>query len=224
LIKKGRTEKKDDRTTEKSDTVTRILLSLLKKDKTDNWKLTPIRKMLLGRKKWEKLEKRETGRRPSFSFGRRNHYRYICNERNETNQCQNPDCFSETIDGAMEHLEKQKRNNGQQTCNGQHEQGYPTAPDGRNLDEEETKNHTTIPLEAERNEILLELLETEPNDIWINAKTNLAMDLAIEENIKKEDLKPEEIVPKAYHEYLDVSTKKKLNGSLKHDHGTTRSK
>src|SRR5882757_5877625 len=72
------------------------------------------------------------------------------------------------------------------------------------LDEEEGRNHTTTPLEEGRNKILLELLETEPDDIWINAKTNLAMDMAIDVNIKKEDLKPEEIVPKAYHEYLDV--------------------
>src|SRR5882757_9852984 len=71
------------------------------------------------------------------------------------------------------------------------------------LDEEERRNHTTTPLEEGRNEILLELLETEPDDIWINT-TNLAMDLAIDVNIKKEDLKPEEIVPKAYHKFLDV--------------------
>src|SRR5882757_3462765 len=49
----------------------------------------------------------------------------------------------------------------------------------------------------------------EPNDIWIKTKTNLAMDLAIEENIKKEDLKQEEIVPKAYHEFLDVFDEEK---------------
>jgi hypothetical protein len=52
----------------------------------------------------------------------------------------------------------------------------------------------------------LELLETDTNDtdIWINAKTNLAMDLAIDVNLKKAEPKPEELVPKEYHEFLDV--------------------
>ena len=49
------------------------------------------------------------------------------------------------------------------------------------VDEEEKKNHTILPLEEDRNEILIKLLET---DVWIH-KTNIATDLAIEANSKK---------------------------------------
>jgi hypothetical protein len=58
------------------------------------------------------------------------------------------------------------------------------------VDEEEKKNHTTLPLEEDRNEILIELLET---DVWIR-KTNIATDLAIEANSKKVEQTDEEIV------------------------------
>ena len=51
------------------------------------------------------------------------------------------------------------------------------------MDKEEQKNHTTTPMEEDRSEILIELLET---DVWIH-KTNVATDLAIEANNKKTD-------------------------------------
>ena len=62
----------------------------------------------------------------------------------------------------------------------------------------------TSPPQEEKETIMVNLIETEPDDIWINAKTNLAMDLAIDQNIKKENLTPEQIVPTEYHEFLDV--------------------
>ena len=36
---------------------------------------------------------------------------------------------------------------------------------------------------------------TKTDDIWINAKTNIAMKLAIEENMKKQELPVEQQVP-----------------------------
>ena len=45
--------------------------------------------------------------------------------------------------------------------------------------------------------------------VWINAKTNLEMDMAIENNLKKQECLVEEMVPKEYHEFLDVFNKEK---------------
>jgi len=53
---------------------------------------------------------------------------------------------------------------------------------------------TTTPLEEGRNEILLNYWKRNLTILDKCAKTNLAMDMAIDINIKKEDLKPEEIV------------------------------
>src|SRR5271168_133026 len=75
------------------------------------------------------------------------------------------------------------------------------------VDEEKRKNHTSIPLEQNRNEILIELLET---DVWIH-KTNIATDLAIEANSKKIKQTNEEIVPEEYHDYLDVFNEEKAH-------------
>ena len=46
------------------------------------------------------------------------------------------------------------------------------------------------------------------NSVWICSKTNLATDLAIRENQKKDDLTDEQIVPPEYHEFLDIFDKK----------------
>src|SRR5277367_1522755 len=75
------------------------------------------------------------------------------------------------------------------------------------IDEEESKNQTQNPLQEDANCILIELIE---EIAWIN-KTNIATELAIEENKKKEELTNEEIVPKEYHEYLDVFNEEKAN-------------
>ena len=66
--------------------------------------------------------------------------------------------------------------------------------------------------------ILTEQLDT---DIWINAKTNLAMDMAIEANLKKKEVPTTELVPLEYHEFLDVFDEEKANRfpeSRKWDH------
>ena len=51
------------------------------------------------------------------------------------------------------------------------------------VDKEETKNYTKNPIEEDKNAILIELLE---ETTWIN-KTNVATELAIKENDKKEE-------------------------------------
>ena len=73
-------------------------------------------------------------------------------------------------------------------------------------DEEENRNWTQNISDT----VLLEYLG-ENEEIWINSKTNLAMELAIEANEKKADLTPEQLVPPEYHEYLDVFDEDKAN-------------
>ena len=53
--------------------------------------------------------------------------------------------------------------------------------------------------------------QTKTDDIWINAKTNIAMKLAIEENMKKQELPVEQQVPSEYHEFLDIFDKNRAN-------------
>ena len=74
-------------------------------------------------------------------------------------------------------------------------------------DEDEGKNRTTLPMEEDRNKILLGLLEA---DVWIH-KTNIATELAIEENSKKADKTDKELVPEEYHEYLDIFDEEKAH-------------
>jgi hypothetical protein len=47
--------------------------------------------------------------------------------------------------------------------------------------------------------------------IWINSNDNLATRLAVEVNQKKPDLKPEQLVPPEYHNYLDIFNEDKAN-------------
>ena len=51
----------------------------------------------------------------------------------------------------------------------------------------------------------------EPEKVWINARTNVATELAAEENKKKEGIPIEKLVPEEYHEYLDVFDEEKAN-------------
>jgi hypothetical protein len=75
------------------------------------------------------------------------------------------------------------------------------------VDNEERKNRTTLPLKEEKLGVYIELLET---DVWI-CKTNVATELAIEENSKKQDKTDEQLVPVEYHEYLDIFSKEKAH-------------
>ena len=82
------------------------------------------------------------------------------------------------------------------------------------LDEEEYLNRTQNK-SSENDEESLDLSVMDVNGkiapIWINAKTNLAMDMAIENNLKKKELSVTEMVPPEYHEFLDVFDEQKAN-------------
>ena len=72
-------------------------------------------------------------------------------------------------------------------------------------DEEENKNWTLYPTNEDMNAILLELIK---ENVQIN-KVTIATELAAKENRKKEEKTDKELIPKEYHEYLDVFSKEK---------------
>jgi hypothetical protein len=55
--------------------------------------------------------------------------------------------------------------------------------------------------------VYIKLLEI---DVWIQ-KTNIAMELAIEEYSKKTDKTDKQLVPVEYHKYLDIFSKEKAH-------------
>ena len=61
------------------------------------------------------------------------------------------------------------------------------------------------------NTVLISYIEEMKTKVWINAKGNMAMKLAIKENKKKVKLTNEELVPEDLHEFLDVFDKNKAN-------------
>jgi Reverse transcriptase (RNA-dependent DNA polymerase) len=75
------------------------------------------------------------------------------------------------------------------------------------VDDEERKNRTTLPLKEDKLGVFIKLLET---DVWIH-KTNIATELAIEENSKKQDNTDEQLVPVEYHKYLDIFSEEKAH-------------
>jgi hypothetical protein len=75
------------------------------------------------------------------------------------------------------------------------------------VDKEETKNRTTSPLKKDKMEVYIKLLET---NVWIH-KTNIAMELAIEENSKRIEKTDKELVPEEYYEYLDIFNEEKAH-------------
>ena len=98
----------------------------------------------------------------------------------------------------------------------------PKASLEEEVDEEDWKNRTINRLEEEETSLLVATLMGQiDTDIWINAKTNLAMDMAIEANLKKKEIPVTELVPPEYHELLDVFDEDKANRfpeSRKWDH------
>src|SRR5271168_3969151 len=79
-------------------------------------------------------------------------------------------------------------------------------------DEEEFKTHTLNPLNKDDLSILIGLMDSmEPEEVWINARTNVATELAAEENKKKEGIPIKKLVPEEYHEYLDVFDEEMAN-------------
>jgi hypothetical protein len=74
-------------------------------------------------------------------------------------------------------------------------------------DNDKPKNQTTLPIVEDKLGVYIKLLET---DVWIH-KTNIATELAIEENSKKWDKTDEQLVPVEYHKYLDIFSEEKAN-------------
>ena len=78
-------------------------------------------------------------------------------------------------------------------------------------DEEEWKNQTLHPIDGNKNKLLMVFIvndNSEDQEIWINAKTNLAMDLAIEEAKKQKEKTLNEMIPEELADYKDVFDKK----------------
>jgi Retroviral aspartyl protease len=77
------------------------------------------------------------------------------------------------------------------------------------IDPEDWKNHTVNQIEELNDEqignaVLLSYIEEAKSKVWINAKTGIAMKLAIKENKKKADLPVEKLIPEDLHDFLDV--------------------
>jgi Reverse transcriptase (RNA-dependent DNA polymerase) len=77
------------------------------------------------------------------------------------------------------------------------------------IDPEDWKNHTVNMIEELDDEqignaVLLSFIKEVKSEVWINAKTGIAMELAIKENEKKADLSVKELVPEDLHEYLNL--------------------
>jgi Reverse transcriptase (RNA-dependent DNA polymerase) len=75
------------------------------------------------------------------------------------------------------------------------------------VDDEKQKNQMTLPIVEDKLGVYIELLES---DVWIH-NTNIATELAIEENSKKQDKMDEQLVPAEYHEYLDIFSEEKAH-------------
>ena len=94
-------------------------------------------------------------------------------------------------------------------------------PTPKPLVEEETdledwKNHTINLIEELDNEeignaVLISYIEEIKMKVWINAKGNMAMELAIKENEKKAKLTNEELIPEDLNKFLDVFDENKAN-------------
>jgi hypothetical protein len=58
---------------------------------------------------------------------------------------------------------------------------------------------------------LLSYIEEAKSKVWINAKTGIAMELAMKENKKKEDLLVKKSIPEDLHDFLDIFDNNKAN-------------
>ena len=86
----------------------------------------------------------------------------------------------------------------------------------KETDQENWKNHTINLIEELDNEeigntVLISYIEEMKTKVLINAKGNMAMELAIKENEKKAKLTNEELIPEDLHKSLDVFDKNKAN-------------
>ena len=77
-------------------------------------------------------------------------------------------------------------------------------------DEEEYLNLTQNPLDESDLATLIPSITGEmDNDICINAKMSMAMEIQAELNRKKTDLPLEEQIPKEFHDFLDIFSEEK---------------
>ena len=78
-------------------------------------------------------------------------------------------------------------------------------------DEEEKLNHTQNP--TKNDEILLAYIEEaqKPNEVWINAKTSNTIEFRLKHDKKKDNLSIEQMIPDAYHDYLDLFNETKAD-------------
>jgi hypothetical protein len=58
---------------------------------------------------------------------------------------------------------------------------------------------------------LLSYIEEAKSKVWINAKTGIAMELAIKENEKKADLPLKKLIPENLYDFLDIFDDNKEN-------------
>ena len=58
--------------------------------------------------------------------------------------------------------------------------------------------------------------------IWINAKSTTATEIKAEINLKEKVLPLEEQIPKEFHDFLDVSQRKRQHVFWNEDPGTTK--
>ena len=71
-------------------------------------------------------------------------------------------------------------------------------------DKEEWKTWILNPIDHNNDNVLISYLKEMEEEIWINAKTNMAMELAIKENEKKPDASAKGLVLEDLHDFLDV--------------------
>jgi hypothetical protein len=62
-----------------------------------------------------------------------------------------------------------------------------------------------------RNAVLLSYIEEAKSKVWINAKTRIAMELAIKENERKADLPVKKVISEDLHNFFDVFDDNKVN-------------
>ena len=102
---------------------------------------------------------------------------------------------------------KEKTNNGQMENETSKSNLPPTVME--EVDEEEFMNKMINALNAD-DEHVLETIQEYHQGVWIN-KTHMATELAVAENLKKKVLLLEEMIPKEFHEYLDIFDEQKAN-------------
>jgi hypothetical protein len=95
------------------------------------------------------------------------------------------------------------------------------------VDPEDWKNYIVNQIEELDDEqignaVFLSYIEEAKSKVWINAKTGIAMELAIKENEKKADLPVEKLITEDLHNFLDIFDDNKANRFPNLTCGTTR--